>query len=318
MTTAMKGGISQGVAGWTTVGKRLFRKWVPQWETFSSTKMTKETSVVYIFISNFPGFVKAKELFNIFSDIGEVLEVSIAPRRNKWGKRFGFARFIEVEDAHLLVVKLDNVVIGETKIHANTPRYERKVLVADVRNFIEGESSSGFHRRLEVEMKRPYRVSAGSWKDCRSFIDVVAKRIPEATFRNQEEKKISLEFNLNMVRERLSKAWVGILWFPSSTFGIQQCIERAGFFALKVISLGANRCLLEGLEEGVLEEFLKGGASWWEEWFLDIEKWKDGDVDSTTAVWIDVFKIPILAWNAEFFVLLANLLGSLVCIDKNT
>lgn len=50
----------------------------------------------------------------------------IPPKLNKFGKRYGFARFTEVEDARLLAVRLDNIVIDEKKIHANVPRLDRK------------------------------------------------------------------------------------------------------------------------------------------------------------------------------------------------
>lgn len=245
----MNGGAPQGVAGWTTVGKRIFRKRVPHWDTFLSTKMTKDSTVVSIYVSNFPDFVKAKEMLDMLSDTAEVLEVSIAPRRNKWGKQFGFARFIEVEDAHLLVVKLDNMVIREAKIHANIPRYERKVYADEVGKFKGREPTSGIHRSFEAEVKRPFRAQAGGWKGHRSFVDVVADRTPEASFSNQIEKKISLMFNSKPeVREIFSKAWAGVLRCPGSMSGLQQCIERAGFFALRITPLGANKCLLEGYE----------------------------------------------------------------------
>lgn len=167
--------------------------------------------------------------------------------RNKLGKHFGFTRFVDVEDAHLLTVKSDNIVIGDKKIHANTSRYERKSLVADVGKFKRGGSSSGFYRGHGVEEKHRFRRSV-----------------------------------------------------------------------LKVTPLEANKCLLEGLEEAVLKEFLKEGVSWWEKWFLEISKWKEEEVDSSKVVWIGVYGIPVLAWNAYFFLMLANSLGSFISIDNNT
>lgn len=50
-------------------------------------------------------------------------EVVISPRMNKLGRRFGFARFREVEDVIMLVVRLDNIMIDGKKIHANPPRF---------------------------------------------------------------------------------------------------------------------------------------------------------------------------------------------------
>lgn len=53
------------------------------------------------------------------------MEVVIPPRRNKFGKHFGFARFKGVEDEILLAVKLGDIFIDGKKIHANRPRFSR-------------------------------------------------------------------------------------------------------------------------------------------------------------------------------------------------
>lgn len=67
----------------------------------------------------------ARDFFELFWCIGEVVEHSITHRKNKIGKKFGFARFKEVVDMRLLAVKLDNIIVDGKKIHANLPRFER-------------------------------------------------------------------------------------------------------------------------------------------------------------------------------------------------
>lgn len=44
-----------------------------------------------IYFSEFPEETTAKILFELFGCVEKVVEVSIAPRRNKVGKKFGFA-----------------------------------------------------------------------------------------------------------------------------------------------------------------------------------------------------------------------------------
>lgn len=74
--------------------------------------------------------MKANELFELFSCNGNIVEVAISLRRNRFGKRFGFARFSEVESLRLLAVKLDNIQILGKKIHANLPRFDRRSPIA--------------------------------------------------------------------------------------------------------------------------------------------------------------------------------------------
>lgn len=119
----------------------------------------------------------AKELSGLFGCISDVVEVVIALIRNRGGKRFGFARFSEVEDARLLAIKLDNVIIEDSKIHANIPTYERKMLLV-------GFSTGGKAKEMESRLGERsqgyegcrYGVGFRGGNVQRSFSDVVANR----------------------------------------------------------------------------------------------------------------------------------------------
>lgn len=54
-----------------------------------------------------------------------MVEVEISPRRNKMGKRFDFARFVNVEDGRMLAVSMDKIIIDGKKIHVKLPRFGR-------------------------------------------------------------------------------------------------------------------------------------------------------------------------------------------------
>lgn len=58
------------------------------------------------YFSEFPNRTNTYDVFQLFGWYGEIVEVAIFPRNNKIGKRFGFARFREVEDAKLLDVSI--------------------------------------------------------------------------------------------------------------------------------------------------------------------------------------------------------------------
>lgn len=101
----------------------------------------------------------AADIFGVFDYIGNVFEVMISPRRDKWGKRFIFARFTDVEDQRLLGVKLDNVMFYGRKIHVNLPRFERnivsKVVVFSKGRFLGGENvKMDIHREGGAAVKR--------------------------------------------------------------------------------------------------------------------------------------------------------------------
>lgn len=117
---------------WEEVKKRSFKNWSPRWDTFpwgGGYQNLKQQPITSVNISAFRNYCNATTLFDLFGCEGKVMEVEISPRKNKFGRRFGFARFVEVEDDRLLAVRLDNVMVMGKKIYANLPRFERfKVL----------------------------------------------------------------------------------------------------------------------------------------------------------------------------------------------
>lgn len=108
----MRGVVGQKEEESVEVRRSPFRYWVPLWDTFPVGRncfASGSGEVTSFYIVEFPDSVKACDLFGLFGYIGNMVEVSIAPRRNKRGKCFGFARFKEVEDSRVLAVSLDNV-----------------------------------------------------------------------------------------------------------------------------------------------------------------------------------------------------------------
>lgn len=62
-------------------------------------------------------------MYVTFKDFGEIAEVIIPSKRDKRGKRFGFSRIFNVRDKIIMATKIDNILIGSRKIHANVPRF---------------------------------------------------------------------------------------------------------------------------------------------------------------------------------------------------
>lgn len=77
-------------------------------------------------------------------------------------------------------------------------------------------------------------------------------------------------------------------------------------------------CLLEEQEEGIIEELIGDGCTWWKQWFSSIMSWKSSDVDSERVAWVKVHGVPFHAWCFEFFEYLANSMGNFICVDENT
>ncbi|KAK7291331.1 hypothetical protein RIF29_06387 [Crotalaria pallida] len=77
------------------------------------------------YFSNFSAEQGYEELWKAFQKWGKVVDVFIAPRRDKRGERFGFVRFANVENSTALAKNLDTIRLEEYKLKVNLPRFNR-------------------------------------------------------------------------------------------------------------------------------------------------------------------------------------------------
>ncbi|KAL8513660.1 hypothetical protein ACS0TY_012957 [Phlomoides rotata] len=87
------------------------------------------------FFTNFPDSWGSKDLWCIFRKYGNIRDVSIPSKRNKEGKKFGFARFGNVYDPVSFAKTLDSIWIGSFKLGVNQPRFGSSYKV--VRNVLD-------------------------------------------------------------------------------------------------------------------------------------------------------------------------------------
>ncbi|XP_058747156.1 uncharacterized protein LOC131620160 [Vicia villosa] len=261
--------------------------------------------VTSFYDSEFPDTYCARDLFQLFGCEGTVAEVFISPKRNGIGKRFGFARFSEVEDGRLLAVRLDNILILGKKIHVNLPRFARGVGKVGGKSFISTKglhaSSGGFAERKNEGMN----FKKESRRENRSYADIVMGSGTKAA--KMQGYKASFSYNsCEEQKMRLQKAFVGKTILPGAAYNVHVHMEMEGIFAVKVSPLGGNLCLLEELEKGYIEDFLGSNDCWWSLWFSEVKRWDADSVDEHRDAWVRVYCIPAIAWQSEFFVSLAE------------
>lgn len=69
-------------------------------------------------------------MLKAFLMYGNFEEVSIPAKRDRRGRRFGFARTVNVKEPERLVTKLNNIIIDSGKIMVNFPKFDRKPQVS--------------------------------------------------------------------------------------------------------------------------------------------------------------------------------------------
>ncbi|GJW79143.1 RNA-directed DNA polymerase, eukaryota, nucleotide-binding alpha-beta plait domain protein [Tanacetum coccineum] len=78
-----------------------------------------------IFVSNIPWNASVQDLWDICNKWGVVINVYIAAKRSKSGHRFGFVRFINVNDINQLVSNLRTAWMGGFHLFADVAKYGR-------------------------------------------------------------------------------------------------------------------------------------------------------------------------------------------------
>ncbi|PNX77072.1 hypothetical protein L195_g033033 [Trifolium pratense] len=97
----------------------------PDIATAARTSRENSDNLTSYFFTAFPNSFGAKAMFNAFKYYGDIKEVVIPTKRDKGGRRFGFARFDRVVDTRRFETELDNIIIGRDKISVNLSRFQR-------------------------------------------------------------------------------------------------------------------------------------------------------------------------------------------------
>src|SRR4051812_47829750 len=76
------------------------------WDAVRNEEIRKAGKQSTFYFTEFDDKWKAKDVYEVFKRMGEIIEVFIPRNRDKRGRRFGFARFLNIKDDELMGTKL--------------------------------------------------------------------------------------------------------------------------------------------------------------------------------------------------------------------
>nr|GEZ27534.1 RNA-directed DNA polymerase, eukaryota [Tanacetum cinerariifolium] len=79
-----------------------------------------------VYVTNFSTSLGTKDLWKLCDKCGTVVDVYIAPKLSKNGRRFAFFRFLKVKNKESLIEDLKKIWIGSYHIFAAMARFEKK------------------------------------------------------------------------------------------------------------------------------------------------------------------------------------------------
>ncbi|GJR92125.1 putative RNA-directed DNA polymerase, eukaryota, reverse transcriptase zinc-binding domain protein, partial [Tanacetum coccineum] len=83
------------------------------------------------FITNFLEHIDAKGLWKVCESYGRIVDSFIANKRSKVRKRFGFVRFMGIQNEEAFAKSLSSIWIGSFHLFASVARFQRQKMVVD-------------------------------------------------------------------------------------------------------------------------------------------------------------------------------------------
>jgi hypothetical protein len=266
-------------------------------------------------------------MFNAFHYYGDIQEVVIPAKRDKGGRRFGFARFNQVIDARRFETELGNLIIGRDKISVNLSRFQRSIDVRRNDDRIEDKKEREGGRSIERRNGEGHRYRSLSHKvqwqertfknEGRSYAQAVRRDSSKKQGEGEQHVFLSYEADQEDLL-RCQKAFIGVVAQPGMSYNIQEAFHMEGYFGVKVTPLGSNLTLLEGQEEGEVQALMVDAKGWLDQWFVDIRPWSPDDIDVERTIWLRIYGVPIHAWNHNFFMQIVKPWGTFINADDGT
>lgn len=282
-----------------------------------------EEEVTLYFFTNFPEKWRSKNPWEVFNRWGRVQEVFIPDKRNRQGKKFGFVRFYGIRDPSAFGRKLDQIVIGCTKLFVNKPRFvkpvERKWKSIRPVEINGGDGASVHHARRQPPIRQKDHQPQKSYaealtKESRVEGEEQSQRIQKGT---NGDKIVQLWVD-KKVEEWLAKSWVGKTRKVETTTSIQEMLIVEGLNSIRARYMGSNLVLLYVENGADWKEITSGAEDWLNSLFESIVPWSPSITLQNRVVWLHCSGVPLHLWKRQSLEQLLKSIGELLELDKET
>ncbi|GKE18983.1 RNA-directed DNA polymerase, eukaryota, partial [Tanacetum coccineum] len=281
-----------------------------------------------IFVSNIPWNASVQDLWDICNKWGVVIDVYIAAKRSKSGHRFGFVRFINVNDINQLVSNLRTVWMGGFHLFADVAKYGR-TYNRPVERSGDGKPSVGSNSQF-VSINENVFQSFNSYAKAvlgNKSVDMSGKYGTS----NAGAESVGVSDCNKVYKEAGNEAVMSI--------SVDDCIDLDGMERsilakvkdLSVISELLKHMSSEGFDDVGLR-YVGGRWVWLEfdsmdqvesvktskalkEIFLEFKDVSHDFIPDERCVWIDLVGLPLASWAPEVYKKLGGRWGSSVFTD---
>jgi hypothetical protein len=321
---------------WTVVVPRRRRD-----GRYGKGKEDGKARVISFYFTNFPDEVSLHELRHRFTRIGEVVDIFIPGKKNKYGKFFGFVRFKGIEETTAAEERMREIWFGTYKMWANVARFAKeggnhkehgqKRLTSDGRN---RESVIKSRRQIDAtEKPRNYGRDRNINKTGNmSYADAVGRQA-----RKNGEGKQNVDINKSQKNHEEKREWNGTSfetaeedrdWAKRGLVGVvnhvdevpllQQKILDVGITTVKIIPMGGKKVFIQPLEDEDLRDLIKDAEEFFNHWFIKIKDWNPKETSTDRTIWLRLYGVPVHAWRENFFKKVLEFTGEVIVLDEDT
>ncbi|GLT29949.1 hypothetical protein SLA2020_047780 [Shorea laevis] len=258
-----------------------------------------------------------------FKRFGRAIQIYIASKKDKWGRPFGFVRYLDVKNPREMELNLSKIKVGERRIQANLARHNEENGTVGLKRR-EIMTIAAQSKRVEANVAvKSYADAVKGKERAAEGTGLLGKRwTPKKNGRvNDEQSELEevLECQPSAENEEwLKNCYVGQIHRLEALTELKDKIMIEGFFSINITPMGGNLVLIHSEDEGEVMNLVKEGSEWIGEWFKDIKPWSPKEVAKERSTWLQCFGVPLNIWNEELFKRIGIRYGSVIEVDRLT
>ncbi|PWA45219.1 hypothetical protein CTI12_AA519540 [Artemisia annua] len=295
--------------GWTWVFRGNNKRSEKRIENPYDRKFEKIASTFYI--TNFPNHIDARGLWKTCERYGRIVDSYIANKLSKMGKRFGFVRFMGIENEEMFAQSLANIWIGNHHIYAAVARFQRSQSQKGVQkhNFVHKE----VERKTSTFQTNHPNTRANNFP--RSYASIVhGEGASTNTIRKPDEKKIvKLNDPESISVEDTTKTVLVKVKEVGSMINMHRICSSEGFSNVKVHHVGGLWTWLEFQTSDACLAFKTNNNL--KQMFASIKPVQSNFVLDERTIWIEINGLPLCAWGSAALKKVANVFGKFMFFE---
>lgn len=264
-----------------------------------------ESKSLTFFLSNLPSGVTTEILRSECSCRGQLADVYIARKRDKYGGLFAFARYSKVKNIEKMVKALNTIQIGGKRCFAKVARFgkEDRPTKTPVQAFPSRHLGNS----------RP-----NQWKGSTKPIQPALKKsfteaLSGLTSGGVGERVVTLD---NAVASHASH-WaevsvVGEAFNISRLCDMAECLKKVRNSRMELRYWGGLKVLITFGSKEEAVKFIEEEKNIWKEWLKEAYIWVGEWLDFERLAWIKIYGVPAALWDARNFIKIGESFGQVV------